>query len=255
MKTEKVLLSQVKVNKANPRTITEAKLRLLVERLLVFPKMISLRPVVVDNTMTALGGNMRLRAFGLISQMSIEEIGTVVAKTKNFQRMNKSEREALLSDWQAWLDKPTLEIVKASELSDAEKKEFIIADNASFGEWDYDKLGNEWDSEELNSWGVDVWNPDKGFEGSAGNYSGQGASPEGGTAGAIDPANLPAELQGQDIDPDKLPKIEGSGETAMERIIIVFPKDRAEELAMRLGLERIDKVVYNIDELDLSSGE
>lgn len=249
MKTENVLLSQVKVNKANPRTITEAKLRLLVERLLVFPKMIRLRPVVVDSTMTALGGNMRLRAFGLISEMSIEDIGKVVARTKNFQRMNKSERETLLSAWQVWLDKPTLEIVKASELSDAEKKEFIIADNASFGEWDYDRLGNEWDSEDLNSWGVDVWNPDKGFEGVAGNYSGQGASADGDTAGAVDPANLPPELQGQDLDPESLPKIEGSGETAVERVIIVFPKDRTDELAEHLGLERIDKVVYNIDEL------
>lgn len=240
MKTETVLLSQVKVNKANPRTITETKLRLLVERLLVFPKMIRLRPVVVDNTMTALGGNMRLRAFGLISEMSIEDIGKVVARTKNFQRMNKSERETLLSAWQIWLDKPTLEIVKASELSDAEKKEFIIADNASFGEWDYDRLGNEWDAENLNSWGVDVWNPDKGYEGAA---------------GAVDPTNLPPKLQGQEKDPESLPEIEGSGETAVVRVTIVFPKDRTDELAARLGLDRIDKVVYNIDELDLSPEE
>lgn len=63
MKTEKVLLSQVKVNSANPRTITERKLALLVERLLSFPKMIEIRPVVVDEKMIALGGNMRLRAF------------------------------------------------------------------------------------------------------------------------------------------------------------------------------------------------
>ena len=240
MKTETVLLSQVKVNKANPRTITKTKLRLLVERLLVFPKMIRLRPVVVDNTMTALGGNMRLRAFGLISEMSIEDIGKVVARTKNFQLMNKSEREALLSAWQVWLDKPTLEIVKASELSDAEKKEFIIADNASFGEWDYDRLGNEWDAEDLNSWGVDVWNPDKGYEGAA---------------GAVDPTNLPPKLQGQEKDPESLPEIEGSGETDVVRVTIVFPKDRTDELAARLGLDRIDRVVYNIDELDLSPEE
>ena len=240
MKTETVLLSQVKVNKANPRTITKTKLRLLVERLLVFPKMIRLRPVVVDNTMTALGGNMRLRAFGLISEMSIEDIGKVVARTKNFQLMNKSEREALLSAWQVWLDKPTLEIVKASELSDAEKKEFIIADNASFGEWDYDRLGNVWDAEDLNSWGVDVWNPDKGYEGAA---------------GAVDPTNLPPKLQGQEKDPESLPEIEGSGETDVVRVTIVFPKDRTDELAARLGLDRIDRVVYNIDELDLSPEE
>ena len=56
-------------------------------------------------------------------------------------------------------------------------------------------------------------------------------------------------MQGEDINPDDLPKIEGSNETAMERIIIVFPKSRSEEVAQLVGLPSIDKVVYNIDEL------
>ena len=60
---------------------------------------------------------------------------------------------------------------------------------------------------------------------------------------------LPPELQGQDINPDDLPKIQGDNETAMERVIIVYPKDRMEELAQRLGLEEINKVAYSIDEV------
>ena len=157
MKTEKVLLSQVKVNEANPRTIKDHKFKLLMERLIVFPKMITLRPVVVDNTMVALGGNMRIRALTAISALSIYEIETIAVKTKNFQRITKGEQEALLAYWQKWLDKPTVEIARASELTDSEKQEFIIADNASFGEWDYDALANNWDADDLNSWGVDVW--------------------------------------------------------------------------------------------------
>lgn len=258
MKTENVLLSQVKVNEANPRTIKEHKLKLLMERLIVFPKMITLRPVVVDNAMVALGGNMRIKALNEISFLSLDEIAEIAAKTKNFQRLTKAEQEALLAHWQKWLDRPTVEIARASELTDAEKQEFIIADNASFGEWDYDALANEWDADDLNSWGVDVWNPEKdgggfsGFNGGGSRAGSSAGSTGGGTAEEpFDTDALPPELQGQDIDPDDLPKIQGDNETAMERIIIVYPKDRMEELAQHLGLDEISKVVYNIDELSL----
>ncbi len=250
MKTEKVLLSQLKVNAANPRTITNRKLQLLVERLLAFPKMITLRPVITDGSFVALGGNMRLRAFMTISHMTIEDIAEVLAKTKNFQRLSKAEQEKLLEYWQKWLEKPTVSVAKASDLSEEEKKEFIIADNASFGEWDYDKLANEWDSNDLVNWGVDVWQPEppQGSS-SGGGANGLAAAEAAGGEAPFDGSNLPPELQGQDINPDDLPKIEGDNATAMERVILVYPKERTEEIARLLGLEKIDKVVYNINEL------
>lgn len=248
MKTEKVLLSQVKVNSSNPRTITERKLNLLVERLLAFPKMIEIRPVVVDEKMIALGGNMRLRAFSRIAQMPIDDIAKILAGTKNYQRLSMPEKEALLSSWQSWLEKPTLEIVKASTLSEAEKQEFIIADNASFGEWDFDKLANEWEAEDLCCWGVDVWRPEKTAFGGGASAS-DDISKEEDDEDAFDPTGLPAELQGANIDPDDLPKIEGSNETAMERVIIVYPKARTEDVARLLGLDKIDKVVYSIKDI------
>lgn len=37
-------------------------------------------------------------------------------------------------------------------------KEIIIKDNGSFGEWDYDALGNLWDDLPLADWGVPAWN-------------------------------------------------------------------------------------------------
>lgn len=252
MKTEKVRLSQVKVNQDNPRSITERKLNLLVERLLVFPKMISIRPVVVDDKMVVLGGNMRVHALEQIAKMSYTQIAEIIGRTKNYQRLTQPEKEQLLESWKKWLEKPTVEIVKASELSEAEKKEFIIADNASFGEWDYDKLANEWEAEDLNSWGVDVWQPDPPMK-SGGSGTGNASELEKHESDEpqpqFDPTNLPPELQGQDLDPNNLPKIEGNNEVAMERIIIVYPKDRAAEIAQLVGLEAIDKVVYNIDEL------
>ena len=249
MKTETVKLSQVKVNAANPRTIREQKLNLLCERLLVFPKMIKLRPVVVDDKMVALGGNMRVTAFNRIAKMSFDQVAAIIGKTKNYQRLTQGEREQLLAQWQEWLENPTVEIVKASELTAAEKQEFIIADNASFGEWDYDKLANEWDSADLCSWGVDVWNPEPPMAATHGDTSTLAGYENGDNGQPFDGSNLPPELQGQDITPDMLPKIEGNDQTAMERIIIVYPKDREQEMANLVGLPTIDKVVYNINEL------
>lgn len=245
MKTEKMKLSQVKVNVANPRTIKEAKLNLLCERLLVFPKMIAIRPVVIDDKMVVLGGNMRVNALNKIAKMSFEQIADIIGKTKNYQRLTNGEREQLLALWQQWLEHPTVDIVRASELSEAEKKEFVIADNASFGEWDFDKLANEWEATDLTSWGVDVWLSEQTT--TDGNYAHTTSNAD--DKQPFDGSNLPPELQGQDLDPNNLPKIEGDNEVAMERIIIVYPKERAGEVAQLVGLGAIDKVVYNINEL------
>jgi hypothetical protein len=74
MKTETVKLSQVQENEANPRTITNEKFQKLVNSVLALPKMLELRPIVVDNMMVALGGNMRFRALTAISDLSEDEL-------------------------------------------------------------------------------------------------------------------------------------------------------------------------------------
>jgi hypothetical protein len=68
-------------------------------------------------------------------------------------------------------------------------------------------------------------------------------------AGAVIPgmSNLPQELQGQDLTPDDLPKIEGDDKTATERIIIVYKPEQKETLEGIIGIG-IDKVVYRLDE-------
>lgn len=123
-------------------------------------------------------------------------------------------------------------------------KEIVIKDNGSFGEWDFDALANEWADLDLSGWGAGV--PDdwgKVPEPVAPVHAGSSTIP-----GA---ENLPPELQGLDINPDNLPKIQGSDETAMDRIIIVYPKDKAAAIAQTLGLEAFDKVVYPFAELPL----
>lgn len=162
MKTEIIKLSQVHINAANPRRIKDKNFDKLVDSILVLPKMLGLRPVVVDNTMTALGGNMRYRALCAIADLDEQSIRDRLNSLKDFRAKTQAERDALVEHWLAWKDNPTVEVANASNLSDAEKREFIIKDNVSFGEWDFDALANEWDSKDLDDWGVDVWQANEG---------------------------------------------------------------------------------------------
>lgn len=173
MKTETVKLTQIKVNGANPRIIKDDKFEKLINSILVLPKMLVLRPIVVDDTFVSLGGNMRYRALTAISDMSIEEIHKRLSGLRDFQKKTEAEQERLLLYWATWKDSPTAPIIRASELSEEEQREFIIKDNVGYGEWDMDALANEWDSEDLLDWGLDVWSDDNWGEG-GGSGSGQG---------------------------------------------------------------------------------
>lgn len=146
MNTTKINLSQVVVNKANPRTISDTKFSKLVDSILNFPKMLELRPIVIDETHTALGGNMRLRALNAIAGMSQADISARLDASRDFQTKTQPEKDALLTYWETWKIEPTAIVTYASELTDTEKRSFIIKDNASFGSWDWDALANEWDA-------------------------------------------------------------------------------------------------------------
>jgi len=119
MNTETVNIKKLKPNPANPRTIKDDKFHKLVQSVKTFPEMLKLRPIVVNDKMEVLGGNMRLRAC----------------------------IEAGMSE---------VTIIRASELTEDQQREFIIKDNVGFGDWDMDALANEWDADELQEWGLDL---------------------------------------------------------------------------------------------------
>jgi DNA modification methylase len=118
MKIESVKISTVKSNPNNPRVIKDDKFDKLVQSIKDFPQMLEIRPIVVNDDMIVLGGNMRLKAC----------------------------KEAGLKE---------VPIIKASDLTEEQQREFIIKDNVGFGEWDWEQL-KEWDGEELEAWGLDV---------------------------------------------------------------------------------------------------
>jgi hypothetical protein len=119
MKVDKVKISEVKTNPKNPRLIKDDKFKKLVKSIQEFPQMLELRPIVVDENNIVLGGNMRLKA---CKEAGLKEVF----------------------------------IVKADNLTEQQKDEFIVKDNVGFGEWDWDILANEWDVESLDNWGLDL---------------------------------------------------------------------------------------------------
>ena len=117
MKTEQVKLSQIKTNAANPRSITGDKFNRLVDSILVFPKMLELRPIVHDGKMTALGGNQRRQALVAISKMTPEQVAARLASLDDYRKKSDGERKQLIEWWGKWLAKPFAYVINASELS------------------------------------------------------------------------------------------------------------------------------------------
>lgn len=154
MNTETINLTQVNVNAKNPRKISDPQLQRLVKSLLVFPEMLQLRPIVVDETNTALGGNMRYRALTAITTMSADEIRETLETSLDYNKKTEAEKNILLDHWAEWQQNPTAIIVRASQLTETQKREFIIKDNVAFGDWDDKALTADFDPDELVDWGL-----------------------------------------------------------------------------------------------------
>lgn len=155
---ERVKLSKIKENKKNPRLIRDTQFNKLVKSLLVFPRMLELRPIVVDATGTVLGGNMRLKALKHIVKLPAQNIADIVATDKRF---SEEQRKAICEYWAAWQKQKDAPIVKADDLTEEQKREFIIKDNSGFGEWDFNALGNEWSDLPLTEWSVPAWDTEE----------------------------------------------------------------------------------------------
>ena len=121
MNATRIPIKDIKSNPNNPRIIKDDKFKKLVQSIIDFPRMLEIRPIVVNDEMVVLGGNMRLKAC----------------------------KEAGLKE---------IPVIKASDLTPEQQREFIIKDNVGFGEWDWAMLANEWDYKELDDWGLTLPN-------------------------------------------------------------------------------------------------
>jgi len=118
MQTEIVNVEKLLKNPKNPRIIKDKQFKKLVNSIKEFPEMLNLRPIVVDSDGIILGGNMRFEA---CKSAGLKEIP----------------------------------VIYANELTEDQKQQFIIKDNVSGGEWNWEQLANEWDLEKLSDWGLD----------------------------------------------------------------------------------------------------
>ena len=122
-KYEIVPLSSINENEENPRYITEKDFESLVSSIKGFPEMLTVKPIIVDESSVILGGNMRLKACS----------------------------EAGLTD---------VPVLTVTGWTEEQKKEFIIKDNVHSGRWDSDALANGWNSELLVEWGLNTFVPE-----------------------------------------------------------------------------------------------
>ena len=100
MKLEKIKLTQVSENEVNPRRITEGNLNKLINSILVFPKMLELRPIVIDESMKPLGGNMRIKALTYIATLNIEELKQRLHSIYDFSKKTKKQKQEVESYWE-----------------------------------------------------------------------------------------------------------------------------------------------------------
>lgn len=119
MRVETIDIRSLVPNSTNPRKINKTQLDKLKKSITEFPNMLEIRPIVVDETMTVLAGNMRLRA---LIELEYDQV-------------------------------PYIQI---ENLTEEQKKEFIVKDNLSYGDWDWDILNTDWDIELLEDWGLEV---------------------------------------------------------------------------------------------------
>lgn len=111
-------ISDIKPNPDNPRTIKDDNFKKLVQSIKDFPEMLDARPLVLNKDNVILGGNMRFKA---AKEAGLKELPVKIV------------------DW-----------------SEDKQKEFIIKDNVSGGDWDWDTLANEWSAEDLDKWGLET---------------------------------------------------------------------------------------------------
>ena len=256
MKTEEIALSRLVENEDNPRQIKASQFQKLVQSIIVFPRMLTLRPIVVDATYKALGGNMRLRALKHITTM--DDLSIALKFKAEGERLTDEMREALLAYWHEWQENPTVTVVKADDLTEAQKSEFIAKDNISYGAWDYDQLANSWDNKTLQGWGMAIWNDQSLQTDTTEHGNGGGCGTTTGTGGSAGEGegdgDLPSELDGVDLSPDTLEDIEGDEQTPMENIIIKYRKEDAEAVAKLLGIAEISKIIYRFEDLPSKEG-
>lgn len=213
METSRILITEIAESDNNPRLITKDKMEALINSILSLPKMLDMRPIVIDGK-AIIGGNMRHRALSIIAGMEAEEIVARLDSIGYIAKHTKAERDLLRQYWTAWCANPIVPIIDVTGLPADDKKAFVVKDNVSYGVWDDVKL-QKFDSTLVGELGVDEWSI---------------------------PTKMETEAK-QELEPAEVVVSEE------KRLLIVYPRNSIETVAELLGVTEIHRPSYKLSEL------
>lgn len=144
-------IRQLRLNDDNPREIDGDMFRKLRVSLLLFDKMLRLRPIVHrDNKVV--GGNMRLKSLQWIASAAREDIIGLLNGFDGWEKKTEEEKRSLLDKWAKWQKNPEVPTLSAYDFDAHELEEFVAKDNISYGRWS-DSILDKWSEKQLTEWG------------------------------------------------------------------------------------------------------
>lgn len=159
----KIKIDELVINPINPRKIRIEQKRRLQQSIMLFPKMLGIRDIIVNKENVVLAGNQRTSVLKEIINTTPLDWMVVLQENEKWTTMTEKEREAVVEYWKKWTENPEVE-VSVAELSEEEEKELIIKDNQEYGEFDFDTLRHIYDDVNLINFGMDeglFYNPDE----------------------------------------------------------------------------------------------
>lgn len=159
----KIKIEELVINPINPRKIRIEQKRRLQQSIMLFPKMLGIRDIIVNKENVVLAGNQRTSVLKEIINTTPLDWMVVLQENEKWATMTEKERECVLDYWKKWTENPEVE-VSVAELSAEEEKELIIKDNQEYGEFDFDSLRHIYDDVNLINFGMDeglFYNPDE----------------------------------------------------------------------------------------------
>ena len=138
-------IKELIINPINPRKIVVGQKRRLQQSIMLFPKMLYYRDIIVNKDNVVLAGMV------------------ILQENEKWLGMTEKQRDAVIDYWKEWIENPIIDVTVA-DLSEDEEKELIIKDNNEFGEFDYTKLQQIYDEINLVNFGFDenlFYNPDE----------------------------------------------------------------------------------------------
>lgn len=159
----KIDIKELVINPINPRKIVVGQKRRLQQSIMLFPKMLYYRDIIINRDNVVLAGNQRTTILKEILTSSPMDWMVVLQENEKWLGYTERQREDVIEYWKRWVENPMIDVT-VSELEEEEEKELIVKDNNEFGEFDYMKLQQIYDEINLVNFGFDeglFYNPDE----------------------------------------------------------------------------------------------